>query len=147
AHEAGGAKYDEGEAWKEMPLGDITLIGKIDRIDRMPDGSRLVLDYKTEPGTVTKERIKGAGEDTQLVFYGALLDDDTLAGAYVNIGEKEATRAYAQDEITGLRDELIDGILTDMARIARAAPLPALGEGRACEYCAARGLCRKDFWS
>ena len=32
---------------------------------------------------------------------------------------------------------------------ARAAgePLPALGEGKACEYCAARGLCRKDFWT
>lgn len=146
AHEAGGAVYDEGETWKEMPLGEITLIGKIDRIDRLPDGSPLVLDYKTEPGTVTKERIKGAGEDTQLVFYGALLEDDTLAGAYVNIGEKEATRAYGQDEITGLRDELIDGILTDMARISRAAPLPALGEGLTCAYCAARGLCRKDFW-
>jgi ATP-dependent helicase/nuclease subunit B len=25
--------------------------------------------------------------------------------------------------------------------------LPALGEGMACEYCAARGLCRKDFWA
>ena len=146
AHEAAGATYDEGEEWKEMPLGELTLFGKIDRIDRMPDGRRMVMDYKTEPRTVTQDRIRGAGEDTQLVFYGALLADDTLFGAYINIGEKEATRAYAQDDITGLRDELIDGILTDMARIARAAPLPALGEGRACEYCAARGLCRKDFW-
>ena len=34
-----------------------------------------------------------------------------------------------------------------MARIARGAALPALGEGKACDYCAARGLCRKDFWS
>ncbi|RYX98270.1 MAG: PD-(D/E)XK nuclease family protein [Comamonadaceae bacterium] len=148
AHEAGGAVYDEGEEWKEMPLGDdLTLFGKIDRIDKMPDGSRVVMDYKTEPRTVTQDRIRGAGEDTQLVFYGALLADDTLAGAYVNIGEKEATKSYVQEEITGLRDELIDGILTDMARIARAAPLPALGEGMACAYCAARGLCRKDFWS
>jgi ATP-dependent helicase/nuclease subunit B len=22
-----------------------------------------------------------------------------------------------------------------------------LGEGAACDYCAARGLCRKDFWA
>jgi ATP-dependent helicase/nuclease subunit B len=34
-----------------------------------------------------------------------------------------------------------------MDRIAQGAPLPALGEGMACEYCAARGLCRKDFWA
>lgn len=26
-------------------------------------------------------------------------------------------------------------------------PLPALGEGSVCEWCAARGLCRKDFWN
>lgn len=146
AHEAGGAVFDEGEAWKEMPLGDLTLFGKIDRIDRLPDGSRLVMDYKTEPRAATQDRIRGGAEDTQLVFYGALLEDDMLSGAYVNIGEKEATRSYPQEDITGLRDELVDGILTDMARIARGAPMPALGEGRACEYCAARGLCRKDFW-
>ena len=27
------------------------------------------------------------------------------------------------------------------------AALPALGEGVACEYCAARGLCRRDHWA
>ena len=43
--------------------------------------------------------------------------------------------------------DAIARILSDMARIAEGAPLPALGEGKACEYCAARGLCRKDFWS
>jgi hypothetical protein len=26
-----------------------------------------------------------------------------------------------------------------------AAPMPAMGEGKACEYCEARGLCRRDF--
>ena len=146
-HEANGASYAEGEVWKRMPVGNIELIGKIDRIDHMPDGSRLVIDYKTEPATTTKARINDAGEDTQLAFYAALLEDDTLAAAYVNLGEKEVTKTYAQPEIVDLRDDLIGGILSDMGRIAGGAPLPALGEGKACEFCAARGLCRKDFWS
>lgn len=146
-HEATGATYAEGEVWKSMPLGTIELVGKIDRIDHLPDGSRLVMDYKTEPASATKDRIKAAGEDTQLAFYAALLPDDTLAAAYVNLGEKEPTKTYAQEEIVELRDELIGGILQDMGRIADGAPLPALGEGKACEYCAARGLCRKDFWN
>ena len=47
----------------------------------------------------------------------------------------------------GLRDELVHGILDDMAQIAAGAPLPALGEGQACTWCEARGLCRRDFWS
>ncbi len=146
-HEASGARYAEGEVWKRMPLGTIDLVGKIDRIDHLPDGSRLVMDYKTESASATRARIDDAGEDTQLAFYAALLEDDTLAAAYVNLGEKEVTKTYPQPEVVALRDELIGGILSDMARIAEGAPLPALGEGKACEFCAARGLCRKDFWS
>ena len=46
-----------------------------------------------------------------------------------------------------VRDVLITGILHDMERITSGAAMAALGEGMACEYCAARGLCRKDFWS
>ena len=152
-HEAGGASFQEAETWREMPLGSLTLVGKLDRIDRIhlqtdgSEGRTLLIDYKTEPRATTAERIKSGQEDTQLAFYAALMPDDTLAAAYVNLGEKEPTRSYEQLEIVGLRDELIDSILTDMARIARGAALPALGEGKACDYCAARGLCRKDFWT
>ena len=147
AHQATGATYAEGEVWKDTPLGSLALVGKIDRIDQMPDGSRWVIDYKTEARSTTQERINDAGEDTQLAFYAALLHDDTLAAAYVNLGEKEATKTYLQAEIVDLRDNLIGGILSDMGRIADGAPLPALGEGKACEFCAARGLCRKDYWT
>ncbi len=146
-HEATGAVFDAGEVWRETPLGSLTLVGKIDRIDRQSDGHTLLIDYKTEPRTTTAERIKSGQEDTQLPFYAALMADDTLAAAYVNLGEKEPTKTYAQPDIVGLRDELIDSILADMTRIGQGAVLPALGEGKACEYCAARGLCRKDFWS
>ncbi len=149
-HEATGARFEEGETWREMPLGEITLLGKIDRIDRINqggDGHTLLIDYKTEPRATTAQRIKDGAEDTQLAFYAALVADDTLAAAYVNLGEKEPTRTYEQPGIVALRDGLIDSILLDMARIAGGAALPALGEGKACDYCAARGLCRKDFWT
>jgi len=146
-HQATGAAYLEGEVWKNMPLGRIQLVGKIDRIDQLPDGNRCVIDYKTEPRSTTKGRITDAGEDTQLAFYAALLEDDILSAAYVNLGEKEVTKTYAHAEITALRDDLMDGILSDMQRIAAGTPMPALGAGKACEFCAARGLCRKDFWT
>ena len=145
-HEATGAVFDAGEVWRETPLGSLTLVGKIDRIDRQSDGHTLLIDYKTEPRATTTDRLKSGQEDTQLPFYAALMADDTLAAAYVNLGEKEPTKTFAQPDIVGLRDELIDSILTDMTRIGQGAALPALGEGKACEYCAARGLCRKDFW-
>ncbi len=146
-HEASGATFEDGEVAKTMPLGKINLIGKIDRIDTFAGGARMVLDYKTEGRSVTVDRLRDAQEDTQLAFYAALLDDDTLQAAYVNVGEKEATRTYPQPDIVDLRDGLIQSILSDLSRISAGAPMPALGEGKACDYCAARGLCRKDFWS
>ena len=106
----------------------------------------MVMDYKTEASNTTRARIKEGSEDTQLAFYAALLTDDTLAAAYVNLGEKEPTKTYGQSEIVHLRDGLIESILSDVSRISDGAPMPALGEGKACDYCAARGMCRKDFW-
>jgi ATP-dependent helicase/nuclease subunit B len=145
-HERAGASFSESEAWKETPLGRLTLVGKIDRIDYLADGSALVMDYKTESPGITAKRIKDPLEDTQLAFYAALLSNDTLAAAYVNVGEKDGTKTYAQDDVVDLRDLLLEGIANDMGLIAKGAPMPALGEGTACDFCAARGLCRKDFW-
>jgi ATP-dependent helicase/nuclease subunit B len=86
-------------------------------------------------------------EDSQLAFYAALLEDDTLEAMYLHIAESGPAKAFVQPEIVALRDQLVDAIRYDMARIAAGAPMPALGAGSACDYCAARGLCRRDFWN
>lgn len=146
-HEASGAVFVEAEPWKEQPLGKLRLVGRLDRIDRMPDGQAFVIDYKTESSSVTKERVKEPTEDTQLAFYAALVADDTLRAAYVNVGEKSSgTQTVEQPAVVEARDALLAGIIEDFARIAQGAALPPLGEGAVCDYCAARGLCRKDFW-
>lgn len=145
-HQATGAVFDSAETAHTQRLGDIKLVGRIDRIDRLPDGSPWVLDYKTENGAKTAARVKDPLEDTQIAFYGALLPNDTLQGAYVNVGEREGTKAYLQPDMVQARDALIDGIIHDMQRIGQGAALPALGEGSACDFCQVRGLCRKDFW-
>jgi ATP-dependent helicase/nuclease subunit B len=145
-HEATGARYRAGEVKREMPLGPLTLVGRIDRIDTLADGSALVIDYKTEGRARTQERIRHPGEDTQLAFYGALLEDDTLGAMYLNVAESDATKAFEMRDVVQWRDQLLMAIGHDMAGIADGAALPALGAGSACDYCAARGLCRKDFW-
>jgi ATP-dependent helicase/nuclease subunit B len=129
-----------------VPLGPLTLVGRIDRIDRLADGSRLVLDYKTEDLQKTRKRVRDPGEDTQLAFYGALLEDDRLSAAYLNVGERGGTGAVPHEDVTHSRDRLIAGLLDEMDRIANGAPMAALGEGSGCDFCNARGLCRRDFW-
>lgn len=146
------ARYECGEQSREAGLGPVRLVGRIDRIDRIGTPAdaggirRLVMDYKTEDSKKTKGRVKDPLEDTQLAFYAALLGEEGLQGCYVNVGERGKTEFIAQPGLDEARDALVQGIVHDMERIAAGAPLAALGEGSACDYCAARGLCRKDFW-
>lgn len=139
------AVYQSGEVDQVQQLGAVEIRGRIDRIDALPDGGVMVLDYKTENSAKTKARAKDPLEDTQMAFYAALLPHDTLRGAYINISEKK-TETIEQQQIVEARDALIEGMLGDLQRIAEGAALPALGQGSACDYCQARGLCRKDFW-
>ena len=147
-HQAEGWTFEQAEVWRELSIGNfgLKLVGQLDRIDKAPDGTKMVLDYKTESDSKTAKRLKEPLEDVQLAFYAALLGDETLGAAYVNIGEK-LSKTYAQPNIDHSRSALIEGILDDMQAISTGKPLPALGEGAACDYCAARGLCRKDFWA
>ena len=164
-HEDAGGRFASAESWHETGLGPLTLTGRIDRIDHIgsPAGGPsaqggvgaaspaaagvYLIDYKTEPSARTQSRLRQPLEDTQLAFYAALLPDDSLRAAYLNLGEREGAQDFEHTAVVEARDALIEGILDDMQRIAGGAVLAALGEGSACDYCAARGLCRKDFWT
>jgi ATP-dependent helicase/nuclease subunit B len=149
-HEAEGWQFDQAELEAKRAHADIELVGRLDRVDRLArgpmQGMAYVLDYKTESTQASKKRVENPLEDTQLAFYAALLGEDDLHAAYVNVAEREC-KITPQTEIMAARDALLDGITQDVARIHAGQALPALGEGAACDYCAARGLCRKDMWA
>lgn len=144
------ARFEAAEVERRVSLGPWTLMGKLDRVDRQasPEGElAIVIDYKTESRSRTEGRVKTPMEDTQLAFYAALLPDETLRAAYLSLSEGRDGKAwFEQTEVLPARDALREGLPHDLQRIADGHAMPALGEGVACEYCAARGLCRKDFW-
>ncbi len=161
-HESQGFAFGAAETWRRQGMGVLDLVGQIDRIDSASlspleggsgpgvvdaEAAVFLIDYKTESLETTKKRVAQAGEDTQLAFYAALLPQDTLRAAYVNVGERGETKTIEQDDVVEERDRLLAGIRHDLQRIADGSPLPALGEGAVCDTCAVRGLCRKDFWS
>jgi ATP-dependent helicase/nuclease subunit B len=62
----------------------------------------------------------------------------------------DATRGLDLHEHLDVRttaNALLDGIAEDLRRLRAGAALLPLGEGSACDYCDARGLCRRDHWS
>lgn len=151
-----GPLFDRAEAELSVDLSPWRLYGKLDRIDRQhsPEGPLpVVIDYKTEARDKTLKRVRDPFEDTQLAFYAALLPDENLRAAYLSITDgrsatasQGATHLVEQPQVLLAREQLREGLSRDMARVAAGHALPALGEGTVCEHCAARGLCRKDFW-
>lgn len=149
--------FAQAEASLSRTVGAYRMVGQLDRIDHLTDpaGARMVIDYKTEPRDVTRQRAAQPLEDTQLAFYAALVDQSgaPVYGGYLSItdsisanGSDGSTRLIEQTQLAQARDALLIGLKHDLDRVMAGEIMAALGEGRVCDYCAARGLCRKDFW-
>lgn len=122
------------------------LRGRIDRVDHGEQDKRCVIDYKTESITRSRARLAQPHEDTQLAFYAALLDGgEELQGGYLNLSDRDGATWLELPGLAHWKSQLMRGIGHDLQRLAQGASLKALGEGSDCDYCQARGLCRKDF--
>jgi len=121
-------------------LGDIILHGQIDRVDQKGD-ARAVIDYKTAAATALKKKLKDPAEAIQLPFYAWLAE---AAAAYLPINETPVAPLQLDgetdvDAISRRLPELLEAI-------AAGATLRASGIDAVCQYCEARGLCRKGMW-
>ena len=142
---AQGWRYQSGETAVEMPfnvpgLGDITLHGRIDRVDGRGE-ARTVIDYKTGAAIGLKKKLKNPAEAVQLPFYAWLSD---AASAFLPINETPV----ALLELDGETDvDAISRRLPELlGAIAAGDVLEANGVDAICQYCEARGLCRKGMW-
>jgi ATP-dependent helicase/nuclease subunit B len=150
AHASLGWRYESGETDFSVPhsvegLGEITLHGRVDRVDRRVNSSegdaRYVIDYKTSAAQSLKKKLKAPDEAVQLPFYAWLCE---AAAAYLPINEAPVAALELDFEtdvsaITLRLPELLEAI-------ARHAALPAHGVDGVCKHCEARGLCRKGMW-
>lgn len=133
----------------EAVFDGITLVGRIDRIDRHPDGRVQLFDYKTHDRAETPEarhRKRGEWIDLQLPLYRHLAKALGYAGpfelGYVSLPREDAvfaTATWSEDELV-IADEVaalvVDKILYD--------PLPTSPVSPAPPYTAAfAGICRE----
>lgn len=152
ASEAAGQRYAAGEQDRDCrpfdaPLDGLVIKGRIDRIDNSPAGPWL-LDYKTGDAKALKDKVAARLEDTQLATY-ALLSGATpaLQAAYLVLDDGKGIALLPHEAVSETALALRDGLQADLTALGEGALLPALGEGRPCDFCEARGLCRKDDWA
>ncbi|MFC5476109.1 PD-(D/E)XK nuclease family protein [Paraherbaspirillum soli] len=148
--EAQGWRFVFGEqAYERMlplPERQLTLHGRIDRIDENEAGERAVLDYKTNNLVALNKKLKDH-EDQQLAFYGLLSDRPVAAAHYVALETtKDKIGDVAAADYEQAQPALASRITVHMQAIADGVGLPANGVESVCQYCDVRGLCRKGAW-
>jgi ATP-dependent helicase/nuclease subunit B len=142
---AQGWRYASGETEFAVTrsidgLGEVTLHGRADRVDRRGD-ARAVIDYKTTSRQTLKKKLDAPDEAVQLPFYAWLAD---AAAAFLPLDETPVAPLMLDGETdVGAIAERLPALL---GAIARGAPLRAQGVDATCAYCEARGLCRKGMW-
>lgn len=154
------------ESLQGIGIEGLELNGRIDRLDRLPDDRRLIIDYKT--GRVdTRVWVDERPDDPQLPLY-ALGQRDRLAGvafAQLRIGELRyagiADRDAVAEGIQAVGDwqgappgcetlpELLDYWQTQLGALARSfrngdSDVDPKDPRRTCRYCPQYTLCRID---
>ena len=152
--DAQGWRFAGGELARRCTppdLDGLTLDGRLDRIDLGPDGGAMLIDYKSSSADKLSRLVRTPLEDTQLAFYAALLTEEPHEppprAIYLAIDERKPPREIEHPDVALSAALLVEGLATDLAALREGAGAPALGEGEACEFCHARGLCRRDHWS
>lgn len=149
--DAQGAGFWQGEQEREVAPPEwqgIRLHGRIDRMDQVPGPALELIDYKTGSVAGLKDKLRQPLEDTQLAFYAALVQPETahpIEASYLALGRK--IESLSHPDVQDSADALVAGVGADLARIRAGAGMPALGEPPTCDFCEARGLCRRDHWS
>ena len=153
----------------DVHIGDLRLRLRADRIDLLPDGSRLLLDYKTGP--VSSSAWKGDRPDEpQLPLYAAFGNVENLSGvlfAKIRAGSTNGKRntgfeGRVRDALgqlsadLGPKQVIVTDPYSDAMRDGWARALENLAleflegvatvmprEPQVCTYCALPALCRK----
>ncbi|MEP6739348.1 MAG: PD-(D/E)XK nuclease family protein [Caldimonas sp.] len=148
-----GWSWSRGEADLEFAppeLDGIVLHGRIDRIDDRHGAGLELIDYKTGSAQKLKDTVSEPFEDTQLAFYAALVgaeSDPPLKATYLALDGTRGLEEIEHRNVSESATALVAGAAAELHRLRGGAAMPPLGEGSACEYCDARGLCRRDHWN
>lgn len=148
--EAAGWRFSLAEARRDMTfeLADgapLRLEGRLDRVDAGAGGALAVLDYKTQPVATLDARLKSAGEDVQLAVYTILQGEAVTQAAYVALDDDVKSRELADPQATAA--DQYQRLADAFSAMRGGAPLPAHGAPGVCRHCAARGLCRRDWFA
>jgi probable DNA repair protein len=147
------------EERRSLAIGPLALTGRLDRVDRLADGSTVVIDYKTGDDTSVQRWLGARPDAPQLPLYLVASEPDARAIAFAGVRRNPRLVALAADESllpggkgaaeAGQPDwpALVNAWRTELERLAAgfaggaAAVDPKRGT-QTCRYCDLAPLCR-----
>jgi len=123
---------------------DITLMGRLDRIDKQDD-QHSIIDYKT--GATAKQQDIDLAENIQLTSY-AMLMENIHSTLYLKLDKGEVKQAgiIESEQLEKLKQDCLQRVETCISEIKSGSPLTSWGDEKSCSYCDMSGLCRKQVW-
>ena len=145
-------------------LKEIRIEGYADRFDVHIDHTQLasVIDYKNQRFDKVKQRAEHLLDDPQLLIYarGAneqpenhkLLGRQVQAAQWVALkadlsrGDQKALRSQEVLDMPVMMQQFSAQITHDVEQLWAKKPMKAFAPEGVCQYCEARGICRKGIW-
>jgi len=154
--EQSGWVFHDGEKQVGFDLhtrfGDIRVAGFVDRLDIHPQDGVEVIDYKfSSKNSITKKK-NNLKDDPQLVIYAKAVNGHDMVdrrpaaiASWVSVKEEDAR--VEVDDLQSQMNELPAQMITDIESLWGGSPMAASAPDSICQYCQARGICRKGMWS
>jgi ATP-dependent helicase/nuclease subunit B len=143
---------------------EIRIAGRADRFDIHSNNSSAaaVIDYKNQKIKKIKDRAAHILNDPQLLIYTRAANENPIAAhipgrtvnkaewvtlkAVLDKGESKNIRSNVVEDMPNLMDQFSIQIEKDLNVLWARQPMQAFAPDSVCQYCEARGICRKGMW-
>lgn len=154
--EQSGWVFHDGEKQVGFDLqtrfGEIRVSGFVDRLDIHSQNGVEVIDYKfSSKNSITKKK-NNLQDDPQLVIYAKAVNEHDMVNRHPTttaswISVKEDDARVEVDDLQREMRELPAQMIADIESLWGGSPMAASAPDSICQYCQARGICRKGMWS
>lgn len=156
-----GWRFHDGErkVGFDLQLDEDILIrieGYVDRLDLHPQEGAAVIDYKYQNVQAIKKKSQYIDDDPQLLIYAKAIDRDPLveessvselAWVGLKLKDDKPERFFPLEDQEQRQQELIPHLVRDLKAVWSGKDMHAYAPDSVCQYCDARGICRKGMWS
>ncbi len=143
---------------------EIEIAGRADRFDVNTDNANVaaVIDYKNQGIAKIKKRAERFLDDPQLLIYARAVNENAIAAhlpgrtvkqaewvslkADLKKADDKIVRAHPVEKMPEMMEQFSGQLNEDLEVLWARKPMKAFAPDSVCQYCEARGICRKGMW-